>query len=141
VALFHAGFLPKLAGHPQGLDTGLLPPGFLVLCPINFPMVNPAERDCKLVACFAAKRTRLHVSQVVRVRRFAATQQARLLGHKPQVVLVAVTARHPNREHTLVDLALGQVWVTWLMREDADSTFCRLALALFNRFYGNLTRQ
>jgi hypothetical protein len=39
---------------------------------MNFPMVNPAERDGELVACLAAKRTRLHVSQVVRVRRFAA---------------------------------------------------------------------
>jgi hypothetical protein len=57
------------------------------------------------------------------------------------MLLVAVATRHPNREHTLVDLALGQVWVTWLMREDADSTFGRLALALFDRFYGNLTRQ
>jgi hypothetical protein len=57
------------------------------------------------------------------------------------MLLVAAATRHPNREHTLVDLALGQVWVTWLMQEDPDSTFGRLALALFDRFYGNLTRQ
>src|SRR6202048_5029866 len=73
VALFHAGFLPKLAGHLQGLDTGLLPPGFLVLCPMDFPVVNPTERDCELVARLAAKRARLHKPQVVRVRRFPAT--------------------------------------------------------------------
>jgi len=53
----HAGVPPKLAGHLQGLDVGLLPRGFLVLCPMNFPVVNPAERNGELVACLAAKRT------------------------------------------------------------------------------------
>jgi hypothetical protein len=65
--------LPKLARDFEGLDSGPMPPGFLVLCPMNFPVVNPAERDGELVACLAAERTRLHVSQVVRVRWFPAT--------------------------------------------------------------------
>jgi hypothetical protein len=40
---------------------------------MNFPVMNSAERNCELVARLAAKRTRLHEAQVVRVRRFAAT--------------------------------------------------------------------
>ena len=71
VTLIHPSFLPKPAGHLQGLDTGLLPPDFLVLCPMNFPVVNPAKWNCELVTGPAAKRTRLHEAEVVRVRRFA----------------------------------------------------------------------
>ena len=59
---FHTGFLPKLAGHLQGLDASLLPPRFLVLCSMDFPVVNPAERDGELVARLAAECTWLHES-------------------------------------------------------------------------------
>ena len=37
------------------------------------------------------------------IRGLAAAQQARLLGHEPQVLLVAVAARRAQREHALVD--------------------------------------
>jgi hypothetical protein len=33
-----------------------LPPGFLVLCPMNLPVVHPAERDGEFVARLAADR-------------------------------------------------------------------------------------
>jgi hypothetical protein len=39
---------------------------------MDFPVVNPTEGDRELVARLAAERTRLHETQVVRIRRFAA---------------------------------------------------------------------
>jgi hypothetical protein len=48
--------LPELARDLEAVDTVLLSPGFLVLCPTNLPVANPAERNCELVARLAADR-------------------------------------------------------------------------------------
>ena len=66
-------------------------------------MVDAAERDRELVARLAAERHRLHVAQVMRVRRLAAADQAGLLRHKSQMVPVAIAAGGGDREHALVD--------------------------------------
>ena len=70
--------------------------------------MDPAERYDEFIAGLAAERPRLHVAQMVRIRGLAAAHQARLLGHEPQVLPVAIAARLGQREHALVD-AFGPV--------------------------------
>ena len=61
------------------------------------------ERDCEFITGFAAERPGLQKLQVMRVRRFAAAQQAWLLSYEPQMLLVAVAAGSAQREHAVVD--------------------------------------
>src|ERR1700730_4875722 len=74
--LVDSGEFPKLAGDFEGVDAGLLPPGFLVTSPMNCAMVGAAERNSEFVAGLAAKRPRLHKSDLMGVRGLAAAQQA-----------------------------------------------------------------
>src|SRR5215831_3070450 len=62
-----------------------------------------AERDRELIADLAAERTGLGESEVVGVRRLAATQEARLLGDVAKVLPVAIATRRSDREDALVD--------------------------------------
>ena len=71
-------------------------------------MMDAAERDREFVAGLAAERPRLHEAQMVRVRRLAAADEARLSGDISQVLPVAVAARGGDRENALVD-ALGRM--------------------------------
>jgi len=68
--------------------------------------MRAAERDGKFIARFAAKRARLHKSDVMRIRGFAAAQQAGLLHHKAKVVPVAIAPRRPDCQHALIDAEL-----------------------------------
>jgi hypothetical protein len=61
------GVLPKLAGHFEGINPGLLPPDLLVSGPVNRPVVGAAQRDSELIAGLAAQRPRLHKSDVMGV--------------------------------------------------------------------------
>ena len=85
------------------VDAGLLPPGFLVTSPMNCAMVGAAKRNGEFIAGLAAKRARLHKSNVMRVRGLAAAQQARLLRHEAEMLLVPVAVGSAQREHALVD--------------------------------------
>src|SRR5262249_44701625 len=71
-SLIDAGVLPELTGDLDRIDAGLLPPGFFVAGAMHRPMMGTAERDGKFIACFAAKRVRLHKSDVMRIRGLAA---------------------------------------------------------------------
>ena len=53
-------------------------------------MMDAAERHHKLVARLAAECARLHEPQMMRIGRFTGTQEARLLGDKSKMLLVAV---------------------------------------------------
>jgi hypothetical protein len=97
------GKFPKLPGDFDGIDAGLLPPGFLVTSPMNCAMVDAAKRNGEFIAGLAAKRARLHKSNVRRVRGLAAAQQARLLRHEAEMLLVPVAVGSAQREHALVD--------------------------------------
>src|SRR5262249_49175070 len=101
-----AGVLPELTGGFDRFDAGLLPPGFFVAGAMYRAMMRAAERDGEFIACFAAKRARLHKSDVMRIRGLAAAQQAGLLHHKAKVVPVAIAAGRGYREHTLIDAEL-----------------------------------
>src|SRR5262249_48845454 len=97
---------PKFAGDLDGIDAGLLPPGFFIAGAMGRAVMRATERDRKFIACLAAERARLHTSDVMRIRRLAAAQQARLLHYKAKVVPVAIASRRRHREHALIDADL-----------------------------------
>src|SRR5262245_23384288 len=70
---------------------------------MNSTVMDAAEWHRELVAGFAADRTGLHESQVMRIRRLARAEQARLLGDEPKMGLVAVAAWRAHSEYALVN--------------------------------------
>ena len=53
-SLIDAGVLPELTSDFDRIDSSLLPPDFFVASAMHSPMMGTAERDGKLIACFAA---------------------------------------------------------------------------------------
>ena len=74
------GFEPQHAGCFGRIYPGSLPPRGFIAAPMNLAMMASAQRDGELVADLAAKGAGLRKAEVVRVRRLAAADQARLLG-------------------------------------------------------------
>ena len=66
-------------------------------------MMASAQRDGELVADFAAERPALGEAQVMGIRRPAAADQARLLGHISDVISVPDPARLRKSQCALVD--------------------------------------
>ena len=95
--------LPELAGGLDRVDAGGLPPSPLVAGAVRGTMMGAAERHRELVARLAAERRRLHVAQMMGIRRLAAADEARLLRHEPQMVPVTIAAGGGDRQHALVD--------------------------------------
>ena len=81
--------LPEPECNWDGIDIKLLPPCYLVSRAMKLPMVEPTNRNEKLVAYSAPKRVRLRESQVMRVRRRAATDKASLPHNELAVIFVA----------------------------------------------------
>ena len=94
--LVYPGAFPKLASDLDWIDASLLPPDFFVTSAMHRSVMGTAERNGEFIACFAAERARLHKSDVMRIRRLAAAQQARLLHYKAKVIAVAIAARRPD---------------------------------------------
>ena len=95
--------LPELARDLNRIDTSSLPPRSLVSGAMNRAVMRAAQRYSEFVAGLAAERPRLHVSKVMRVRWFAAADEACLLSNVTQMIPVPVPARRSNREDALVD--------------------------------------
>jgi hypothetical protein len=89
-----ARFFPIFPSDFDWVYSRHLPPGYLIACPVNGTVVDPAERDRKFVARFAAERTWLHKFEVMRIRWFA---------DKSNVFSVAVATGLAEREGALVD--------------------------------------
>jgi hypothetical protein len=70
---------------------------------MNRPVMNPAKRSNELVANLPTKRTRLREAEVVGVRGLSPAHETRLLGHEPEMLLVAIATRFGNRKDALVD--------------------------------------
>ena len=83
----HPRVLPQLAGNRDRIDAGVLPPGGFVADTVHQPVMDAAERNCEFVAGLAAKRPRLHKSDLMGVRGLAAAQQARLLRHEAEMLI------------------------------------------------------
>jgi hypothetical protein len=95
--------LPELARHLERIDAGISPPSCFVADAVNQSVVDPAERHRKFVARLAPERSRLDKAQVMWVRRLAATDDAGLAGHEPQVLFIAIAPRLGPRQDALVD--------------------------------------
>src|SRR5437016_13503835 len=67
------------------------------------PMMPSTEWHSEFVTHFAAERARLCESEMVGVRRLAATDKAGLLGDEPKVCFTAKAAWFGNCEDALVD--------------------------------------
>jgi hypothetical protein len=96
--------LPKPQCYFERIDFSLLPPRHLVADLVILPVMCSAQWHYKLIAVFAPHCSKLGKAEMVRIRRAATTQQARLQGDKPEVGFVPVTADLAEPEHALVDL-------------------------------------
>jgi hypothetical protein len=76
-------------------------------------MMRPAERDRELIADLAAERPNLGEAQMVRVRGFAATDEAGPRGHELEVRLVPVAPGLGYAQDALIDPAgASPSWLT-----------------------------
>ena len=103
--IIEPGLSPELTGDFDGVDAGRLPPGLLIAGAMDRAMMRAAERDGEFIARLAAERPRLQVAEMMRIGRFAAAEEARLLGDIAKVLFVAIAPRRRNYEHALVDAA------------------------------------
>ena len=56
------GLSPKLTGYLDGVNAGLLPPGYFVAHPVHQPMMDSTERHRELVARLTTQGPRLQVA-------------------------------------------------------------------------------
>ena len=80
---------PKGERDRHRIDVETAPPCRFVTVPVEFAMVQAANRYGEFVADFASQGTRLRIAEMVRIGWLAAAHEARLLGYKLEVVLVA----------------------------------------------------
>ena len=71
----------------------LAPPRGLVTLAMKLAVVDPTNRDGELIADSLSECTRLHIREVMRVRRRPAAYKARLSGHELPVLLIAQANR------------------------------------------------
>src|SRR5262249_8286908 len=95
--------LPKLARNLERIDAGGLPPGPLVAGAMSCTVMDTAKRHCEFIACLTTKRTGLHEPQMMRIRRLAAAQEARLEGNVAKMLAVAVPPWRSDHEDALID--------------------------------------
>src|SRR5262249_40815811 len=108
--IIEPGLSPELAGNLNGVDAGRLPPGLLVAGAMDRAVMRAAEGHGEFVTRFAAKRPRLQVAKMMRIRLVAGADETCLLGDITQVLPVTIAPRSCKDEHALVD-AVGLVGV------------------------------
>jgi hypothetical protein len=94
---------PKRAGRDGRIDTSLNPPCGFIAAVMDLTVVTPAQWHSELVAHFSPERAVLREPQVMCIRRSAAANQARLIGHELDVLLVAKAAGLGMNQLALVD--------------------------------------
>ena len=70
-------------------------------------MMRPAERDREFVADLVSEPARLRKPQMVGIAWFAAADEARLFGHKPQMLFVPQPFGLGQGQHAFVDAGAG----------------------------------
>lgn len=73
---------------------------------MRLAVMSAAERDCELIADLTAERRYLRKSQMMRVCRASAADQAWLLGDGLNVLPVANPTRHRQGQNRFVDRGL-----------------------------------
>ncbi len=85
--------LPKLERRWKRINVEPAPPCRLVTRAMKLPVMDPANRDGKLVAHSASECTRLGKGEVMRVRWHATAHQARLPQNEFSVLFIAQANR------------------------------------------------
>ena len=70
---------------------------------MHLAMVPSTQRDCELIADLATERPGLGKAQMMRVRRAATADKARLLGDMADMLAIANTARFSQQQCAFVD--------------------------------------
>ena len=99
------GLPPEVAGDPNGIDAGRLPPGLLVASAMDRAVMRAAERDGEFVARFTAERPWLQVAKMMRIGLFAPADETRLLGDITKVLRITITPQFRSNDHALFDAA------------------------------------
>jgi hypothetical protein len=84
---------PEVSCNHKGIDPVALPPSTLVAASVELTVMQPANGDGEPVADFPAHRPLFGKLEVVGIRRDAPADEARLGGHKPQMVAIALPYR------------------------------------------------
>ena len=71
---------------------------------MDLAMVSPAQRHRELITHLATERTRLHKTQMMRIRRTPTANQAGLFDDMPDMVAVTNPAWFRKYQDTLVNL-------------------------------------
>jgi hypothetical protein len=83
------GLLPQSSGDLQCFDLEPVPPGNLIACLMQLPVMSAAERDGELVADLDPQGAWLCEAQVMRVAWMAPAYKARLGSDKTKMGFVA----------------------------------------------------
>jgi hypothetical protein len=84
---------PKGCRDSERIDPLAVPPVALIAASVKFTVVQSADGDSETVTDFPPHHPLLRELDVVGIRRGAAADQARLCGHKPQMVAIALAHR------------------------------------------------
>jgi hypothetical protein len=99
-----ATLLPQSAREDERIDVAFLPPLALLACSVNLAVMGSTKRHGEFIADLEAEPPGLRVANVVRVRRRAAANRARLTGDEAEVLLASDALRLTDGQDALVDL-------------------------------------
>ena len=102
--------LPQSLDDRQGIDLQTFPPGHLIACLMQLPMMTAAKGYGELVADFEAECPWLGKPQVMRIGRLPAADETWLRGNEPQMGFVTQPLGLGDGENALVDLSGNKAW-------------------------------
>ncbi len=85
---------PQRAGTDARVDTRLSPPGGFITAAMNFAVMPWAKGNGELIANLPAESRRLSKSEMMRIGRMPAANQAWLLADRLHMIPVAYPAQH-----------------------------------------------
>ena len=104
-------FEPQRTGRDGGVKPGFLPPSGFVTTAMHLAMVPSTQRDCELIADLAPERPVLGETQMMRVRRAATADEARLLGNMADMLAIADASRLWMGEGALINAGINGFFV------------------------------
>ena len=103
VSLERVRLAPQRICSPERFNAGLCPPGCFVAISMNFAVMPAAQRDRELITHPPSKCSGLRKSEVVRVGRTPAANQAGMSCHEFHMLSIADSPRLRTRRTTFVD--------------------------------------
>ena len=98
------GFKPERAGCREWIYSDIPPPRSFITAAMDLTVMPATYRHRKFVTHLATERSRLREPEMVRIRRPAAANQARLFDDVPDMVAVPNTARFGEGKDALIGL-------------------------------------